>query len=71
MQISSIGRIRKVVKEWKIGDLNLRYDKLQQEYGAKELTSIIMDVLIIQIFVFINPMGRNIASDPNYYKIRK
>ena len=55
----------------KISDLNLRYDKLQQEYGAKELTSIIMDVLIIQIFVFINPMGRNIASDPNYYKIRK
>ncbi len=36
----------------KISDLNPAYDKLQQEYGAKELTSIYNGgAQIIQIFV--------------------
>ena len=50
-------------------DLNVEYDKLQIKYGAKELTSIYNggctnnpDVC----FVFMNPTGRNIASDPNW-----
>ena len=50
-----------------INDLNIEYDKLQQEYGAKELTSIYNggcsnspDIC----FVFMNPTGKNIASNP-------
>ena len=53
----------------KISDLNPAYDKLQQEYGAKELTSIYNgggtnnpDIC----FVFMNPTGKNIASRPNW-----
>jgi len=50
-------------------DLKAEYDKLQIKYGAKELTSIYNggcnnnpDIC----FVFMNPTGRNIASDPNW-----
>ena len=50
-------------------DLKVEYDKLQVKYGAKELTSIYNggcannpDVC----FVFMNPTGRNIASNPNW-----
>ena len=52
-----------------INDLNIEYDKLQQEYGAKELTSIYNggcsnspDIC----FVFMNPTGKNIASNPHW-----
>ena len=53
----------------KISDLNSKYDKLQQEYGAKELTSIYNGGCTNNpdiCFVFMNPTGRNIASDPNW-----
>ena len=50
-------------------DLEIEYDKLQEKYGAKELKSIYNggceknpDIC----FVFMNPTGRNIASDPNW-----
>lgn len=50
----------------KVSDLNIEYDKLQLKYGAKELDSIYNggqesnpDIC----FVFMNPTGKNIASD--------
>jgi len=50
-------------------DLNKEYDKLQNKYGAKELDSIYNggcsdnpDIC----FVFMNPTGRNIASNKNW-----
>lgn len=53
----------------KLEDLNSEYDKLQKEYGAKELASIYNGGFIESpdiCFVFMNPTGRNIASDPNW-----
>lgn len=53
----------------KISELNSEYDKLQQEYGAKELTSIYNGGCIKNpdiCFVFMNPTGRNIASNPEW-----
>lgn len=56
-----------------IKDLNKEYDKLQKEYGAKELNSIYNggcednpDVL----FIFMNPTGRNVASLKEWKGIR-
>ena len=53
----------------KIEDLKVEYDKLQKKYGAKELDSIYNggceenpDIC----FVFMNPTGRNIASDKTW-----
>lgn len=53
----------------KINELNAEYDKLQQKYGAKDLTSIYNGGCINSpniCFVFMNPTGKNIASDPNW-----
>ena len=53
----------------KISDLNKEYDKLQLEYGAKELASIYNGGCTNSpdiCFVFMNPTGRNIASDLNW-----
>ena len=53
----------------KISDLNPEYDKLQQEYGAKELSSIYNGGCTKNpdiCFVFMNPTGRNIASALNW-----
>ena len=53
----------------KINDLNQEYDKLQLQYGAKELTSIYNGGCTDNpsfCFVFMNPTCRNIASDPNW-----
>jgi len=50
-------------------DLKAEYDKLQMKYGAKELTSIYNGGCTNNpdiCFVFMNPTGRNIASDPNW-----
>ena len=50
-------------------DLKAQYDKLQIKYGAKELTSIYNGGCTNNpdiCFVFMNPTGRNIASDPNW-----
>ena len=50
-------------------DLKAEYDKLQIKYGAKELTSIYNGGCTNNpdiCFVFMNPTGRNIASDPNW-----
>ena len=53
----------------KLEDLNKKYDKLQLKYGAKELDSIYNggcknnpDIC----FVFMNPTGRNIASNKDW-----
>ena len=53
----------------KLKDLEKEYDKLQEKYGAEELTSIYNggcsenpDIC----FVFMNPTGRNIASCPQW-----
>lgn len=53
----------------KIADLKKEYDKMQIKYGAKELDSIYNggceenpDIC----FVFMNPTGRNIASDKSW-----
>lgn len=57
--------MKKYSKITKVNELNKFYDKLQKEYGAKELKSIYNggcednpDIC----FVFMNPTGRNIAS---------
>ena len=50
-------------------DLKAEYDKLQIKYGAKELTSIYNGGCTDNpeiCFVFMNPTGRNIASNPNW-----
>ena len=50
-------------------DLKAEYDKLQIRYGARELTSIYNGGCTNKpdiCFVFMNPTGRNIASDPNW-----
>jgi len=56
-------------KTRKIEDLKIEYDKLQKKYGPKELDSIYNggcednpDIC----FVFMNPTGRNIASDKSW-----
>ena len=49
-----------------LDDLKREYDKLQETYGAKELNSIYnggCDKNPDICFVFMNPTGRNIASD--------
>ena len=53
----------------KLEDLNNEYDRLQLEYGAKELKSIYNGGYMENpdiCFVFMNPTGRNIASNPNW-----
>ena len=53
----------------KIQDLNKEYDKLQLKYGAKELDSIYNGGLEENpdiCFVFMNPTGRNIASEKSW-----
>ena len=53
----------------KIEELNKEYDKLQCLYGDKNLKSIYNGGCINNpdiCFVFMNPTGRNIASDPNW-----
>ena len=53
----------------KIEELNKEYDKLQCLYGNKNLKSIYNGGCINNpdiCFVFMNPTGRNIASDPNW-----
>ena len=59
----------KKVNILKIEDLKKDYDKLQVKYGAKELDSIYNvgceenpDIC----FVFMNPTGKNIASDKSW-----
>ena len=50
-------------------DLKDEYDKLQIKYGAKELTSIYNGGCTKNpdiCFVFMNPTGRNVASNPNW-----
>ena len=50
-------------------DLKAQYDKLQIKYGAKELNSIYNGGCTNNpdiCFVFMNPTGRNIASNPNW-----
>lgn len=60
-----VNNVKKYSKITKISELNKYYDKLQKEYGAKELNSIYNggceenpDVC----FIFMNPTGRNVAS---------
>ena len=53
----------------KISELNSEYDKLQLQYGAKELTSIYNGGCTNNpdfCFIFMNPTGKNIASDPSW-----
>ena len=57
----------------KISDLNIEYDKLQQKYGAKELTSIYNGGCTQNpdiCFVFMNPTGKNIASSKEWKGIK-
>lgn len=49
-----------------IKDLNIKYDKMQKKYGAKELASIYNGGCEEEpdiCFVFMNPTGKNIASE--------
>ena len=53
----------------KLEDLNVKYDKLQKKYGAKELDPIYNGGCTEKpdiCFVFMNPTGRNIASSKNW-----
>ena len=53
----------------RISELNSEYDKLQLQYGAKELKSIYNGGCTNNpdfCFVFMNPTGKNIASYPNW-----
>lgn len=57
----------------KISDLNIEYDKLQQKYGAKELTSIYNGGCTQNpdiCFVFMNPTGKNSASSKEWKGIK-
>lgn len=57
----------------KLEELNKEYDKLQKEYGAKELDSIYNGGCQNNpniCFVFMNPTGRNIASSKNWHGIK-
>ncbi len=50
-------------------DLKSKYDELQLQYGAPELMSIYNGGCASRpniCFIFMNPTGRNIASDPNW-----
>lgn len=50
-------------------DLKAEYDRLQIKYGAKELKSIYNGGCTKNpdiCFVFMNPTGRTVASDPNW-----
>ncbi len=53
----------------KVEDLKVEYDKLQMKYGAKELDSIYNGGCENNpniCFVFMNPTGKNIASDKSW-----
>ncbi len=53
----------------KIEDLKIEYDRLQKKYGAKELDSIYNGGCERNpniCFVFMNPTGKNIASDKSW-----
>ena len=57
----------------KISELDSEYDRLQLQYGAKELNAIYNGGCINNpdfCFVFMNPTGTNVASDPNWKGIR-
>ncbi len=57
----------------KLEDLNAKYDKLQERFGAKELNSIYNGGCSSNpdiCFVFMNPTGRNIASKKSWEGIR-
>ena len=57
----------------KLEDLNVKYDKLQKKYGAKELRSIYNGGCIDNpniCFVFMNPTGKNVASLMSWEGIR-
>ena len=52
-----------------LDDLKIKYDKLQNKYGAKELDSIYFGGCTTNpdiCFVFMNPTGRNIASSKEW-----
>ncbi len=52
-----------------LDQLKQEYDKLQKEYGAKELDSIYFGGCTVNpdiCFVFMNPTGKNIASNKNW-----
>lgn len=52
-----------------LDDLKIEYDKLQVKYGAKELDSIYNGGCTDNpdiCFVFMNPTGRNIASNKTW-----
>lgn len=56
-----------------ITSLHSKFDKLQKQYGDKSLDSIYGAGCInnpLVCFVFINPTGRNIASDKNWKGIK-
>lgn len=62
-----------MTKSINLAKLNKEYDKLQKEYGSKDLNSIYnggckKDPDIC--FVFMNPTGKNIASSKNWHGIR-
>ncbi len=53
----------------RLEDLKDQYDKLQMKYGAKELKAIYNGGCINNpdiCFIFMNPTGKNIASNPNW-----
>lgn len=53
----------------KLEDLKIKYDRLQKKYGAKELDSIYNGGCTNNpnlCFVFMNPTGRNIASNKEW-----
>lgn len=57
----------------KLEDLNIKYDKLQKRYGAKELDSIYNGGCVNNpdiCFVFMNPTKKNIASDKTWKGIK-
>ncbi len=53
----------------KISELDSEYDKLQLQYGAKDLTAIYNGGCTSNpdfCFIFMNPTGKNVASNPNW-----
>lgn len=57
------------LKQEALDELKKQYDKLQKKYGTKELDSIYNGGCIYNpdiMFVFMNPTGRNIASEKTW-----
>lgn len=65
--------MNQLLKELQVTSLHKEYDRLQQQYGEKDLNSIYGAGCITHpkvMFVFMNPTGRNVASSKDWKGIK-